>query len=121
MNGKNSRSRSLMHWRLGPRVAIITSCTHACPILRDLGAKWSFHFFFFFFFFSADADFTHFSLENLSFLAYSSDFNISTFLDIWIQKLETYAKNMTKQRSVGKKYSEYSKVYLILQQRTSLV
>lgn len=39
MNDKHSRSQSLMHWRLGPRVTIITSCTHACPILRDRGAK----------------------------------------------------------------------------------
>lgn len=28
-----------MHWRLGPRVTIITRCTHACPTLRDRGAN----------------------------------------------------------------------------------
>lgn len=43
--GRHSRSRSLMHWRLGPRVTIITSCTHACPILRDRGAKCTRSFF----------------------------------------------------------------------------
>lgn len=32
--------RSLTHWRfLGPRLTIITRCTHACPTLRDRGAK----------------------------------------------------------------------------------
>lgn len=34
-----SLSVPLMHWRLGPRVTIITRCTHACPTLRDRGAK----------------------------------------------------------------------------------